>query len=166
MAILKGTKQKARAIENLMMNRKGSLYAVIGGCVGAVLTLAVCSVMPIGAQNGDATFGEIICTGLKVVDAKENVRIWLRAYEGEDGRIWVWGKGGSAVELRANEDGGAVFVEGRGWAAGLNTDEYGGRVWVNGKGSNKSRAALSVNEHSNGTVSTWDKNGDRLATLK
>ena len=63
MAILKGTKQKARAIENLMMNRKGSLYAVIGGCVGAVLTLAVCSVMPIGAQNGDATFGEIICTG-------------------------------------------------------------------------------------------------------
>lgn len=53
------------------MNRKACLYAVIGGIVGTVITLAVCSVMPLGAQNGDATFGEITCTGLKVVDTEE-----------------------------------------------------------------------------------------------
>ena len=46
------------------MKSKEGLYAVIGGIVGAVLTLAVCAVMPIGAQNGDATnasFESITC---------------------------------------------------------------------------------------------------------
>ena len=34
-----------------MMNKKERWYAVIGGCVGAVLTLVVCSFSPLGAQN-------------------------------------------------------------------------------------------------------------------
>ena len=33
------------------MNTKERFYAVIGGCVGAVLTLVVCSFSPLGAQN-------------------------------------------------------------------------------------------------------------------
>ncbi len=53
------------------MNRKESLYAVIGGCVGAILTMAVCSVLPLGAlsqsnRSGETSFGEINCTGLRV----------------------------------------------------------------------------------------------------
>lgn len=50
------------------MNTKSGFYAVIGGVVGVVLTLAVCSVMPIGAQSQpDATFGKISCSQLEVV---------------------------------------------------------------------------------------------------
>ena len=52
------------------MSSKERLYAVIGGCVGAVLTLVVCSFSPIGAQSQSGEFGEIICTGLTVVDTK------------------------------------------------------------------------------------------------
>ena len=32
------------------MRRKEGLYAVIGGCVGAVLTMVVCSFLQLGAQ--------------------------------------------------------------------------------------------------------------------
>lgn len=35
-----------------------------------------------------------------------------------------------------------------------------------GKGHETSRVAIEINEYGNGTVSTWDKNGYRLATLK
>ncbi|MDE0297733.1 MAG: hypothetical protein OXN17_03815 [Candidatus Poribacteria bacterium] len=51
------------------MNRKERLYAVIGGAVGAVLALTVCSFFPPGAQSQSNTFGEITCTRLKVVNA-------------------------------------------------------------------------------------------------
>ena len=37
---------------------------------------------------------------------------------------------------------------------------------VYGKGNTDSRAVMGVNEYGNGVVSTWDKNGDRLANLK
>lgn len=33
------------------MNRKASLYAVIGGCVGVVLTLSVCLFLPLRVQS-------------------------------------------------------------------------------------------------------------------
>ena len=67
------------------MRRKESVYAVIGGIVGAVLTLAVCSVMPLGAQNGNATFGEITCTKLNVVDAAGETNVYLGT--DEDGTV-------------------------------------------------------------------------------
>ena len=54
------------------MKAKEGLYAVIGGCVGAVLTLSVCSFSPLGAQSQSGEFGEIICSGLTVVDSKGN----------------------------------------------------------------------------------------------
>lgn len=76
-----------------MMNRKASLYAVIGGCVGAVLTMAVCSVIPLGAQNGDATFGEITCTRLKMVDAVGATLVTLDTF-GNGGVVAVMAKRG------------------------------------------------------------------------
>ena len=54
------------------MRRKEVLFAVIGGVVGAVLTLAAGSFSPIGAQNevGNAEFDTITCRALKVESPK------------------------------------------------------------------------------------------------
>ena len=179
------------------MRRKESLYAVIGGVVGAVVTMAVCSVMPIGAQNGDATFGEITCTGLNVVDAEGNARIMLVPIgsrqigrvsimsdsilvstdggmvhiDGDDKKgvgISVMG-GGKLASMTAHRDSALVEVSGitpDTGSAVLQTGEHGGRAGVYGKGDEKARAVIAVNEYGNGAVSTWDKNGYRLATLK
>ena len=50
------------------MKTKEGLYAIIGGCVGAVLTMVVCSFSPRGAQSqSDGNFGRITCTDLKVM---------------------------------------------------------------------------------------------------
>ncbi len=127
------------------MRRKESLYAVIGGVVGAVLTMVVSSVMPIRAQNGDTTFGEITCTGLNVVSAEGKTKVSLMTFA-DDGMVWVFGRAGGGVTL---------YV-----------DDHGGQVEVLGKGIDKTRAGMGVNEYGNGAVSTWDKNGYRLATLK
>ena len=263
------------------MRRKECLYAVIGGIVGAVLTMAMGSVLPIGAQNADGTFGEITCTKLNVVDAEGKIGVLLetvlnggrvsvggvgggvmlgvteyggtvdvygkegsvravmgaddegrgsvRVYgkkgslraemgtEDEGGMVAVWGKdfpekenfasavmridgegglvtvsspevpigvlmrvdhkGGSfsvrdaeksrAVFLDVQEHGGRVAVLGKDGtsAAKMDITEFGGNVGVFGKGSKESRAGMGVNEYGNGAVSTWDKNGYRLATL-
>lgn len=54
-----------------------------------------------------------------------------------------------------------------GKTAGMDIDEHGGRVYVFGKGVSKTaEAAITVDKYSNGAVGTWDKNGNRLATLK
>lgn len=74
------------------MNTKCGLYAVIGGVVGAILTMAVCSVMPIGAQNGDATFGEITCSRLNVVDDGGKLRVGLNADSEHGGALAVSGQ--------------------------------------------------------------------------
>ena len=52
------------------MRRKEALYAVIGGIVGAVLTIAAGSFSPLEAQNevGDAEFDTITCRLMKLVD--------------------------------------------------------------------------------------------------
>ena len=69
------------------MKKKEMLYAVIGGCVGAVLTMAVCSVSPLHGN-----FGKIICKKLKVVgsDGKPRVTLSIGEY---GGRVNVFGGG-------------------------------------------------------------------------
>ena len=201
------------------MRRKECLYAVIGGVVGAVLTMAVCSVLPLGAQSqSDGVFGEITCTGLKVVNAEGITRVEL--FDNEDGGgiwivgedlwearlnsgelsvgnrrewttlhregLWVLGKDGGSVQLvntaqggrvsvddnvviDATEHGGRVTVFGKGSdesRAVMKSGEHGGSVIVFGKGDSKGQAGMGVNEYGNGGVSTWDKNGYRLTTLK
>ena len=58
---------------------KERLYAAIGGCVGAVLTLVVCSFSPLGAQSqSDVNFGKITCTELVVADKiPHGSRVWI-----------------------------------------------------------------------------------------
>lgn len=168
------------------MNTKGSLYAVIGGVVGAVLTLAVCSVMPIGAQNGDVTFGEITCTGLRVVDAVELSKIQL-AYDENGGRIVVSnskdgtvgvsmginqeGGGGISVSsperpvaamISIGDDGGFVIVgPGVGEHGGviMGVDKNGGLIHVEGKGSTAA-VQVSINEHG-GDVGVFGNGSDK-----
>ena len=174
------------------MKTKEAWYAVIGGVVGAVLTMMAGSVVPTGAQDETTglNVGEITCTGLSVVDAEGNTRIWLTSFLG-GGTVGVFGKKGGGVMLNVNDNGGWVEVFDNGVntriAMGatekggsvvvsdsdgntnveIATTEHGGQIGVFGKGGDgKPRAVMQVNEYGNGAVSTWDKNSYRLATLK
>ena len=168
------------------MNTKGSLYAVIGGVVGAVLTLAVCSVMPIGAQSGDATFGEITCTGLRVIDAVGRAKTQLY-YDKDGGRIAVYTnkdrvvgvsmginqeRGGViavssaersiAAMISVDDDGGFVIVwQGVGEHGGviMGVDKNGGLIHVEGKGSTAA-VQVSINEHG-GDVGVFGNGSDK-----
>ena len=164
------------------MRRKESLYAVIGGIVGAVLVLAVCSVMPIGAQNEDGDFGHIYCRSLTVVKDLPNkekdppgrsillpmVSLAVNEYGGFVIAHSASGLGRATMEN--SESGGVVEVTGRRMAieadgkASLGVNEYGGMVTVTGK--EKRRAILGVSNVGHGLVRTFDKNGYYLATLK
>ena len=104
-----------------MMNRKVGLYAVIGGVVGAVLTMAVGSVLPLGAQSQSDNFGEITCTGLKVVNPDGKALIKLSA-ENMGGFVQIWSKKYSP--------GGVVF---------LGASKYGGHVMCQSTASNARR---------------------------
>ena len=82
------------------------------------------------------------------------------------GLVEVYGKTG-VVRLATDENGRLVSVanETDNRKAKLGINEHGDSVAVYGKGSNKSRAIITVNEYGSRAVSTWDKNGYRLATL-
>ena len=83
------------------------------------------------------------CDSLRVVD--------------EDGHTKVW--------LNASDRGGRVEVYGKVGRAALSIGDHGGRVSVYGTGDSKSKVVMSVNEHGNGGVSSWDRNGYRLGGL-
>ena len=72
------------------MKKKEAWYAVIGGIVGAVLTMAAAQFAP--------HVGRITCTDLEVVDSKGNPRVRLSADE-YGGRVHVLGDGVSAAML-------------------------------------------------------------------
>ena len=193
------------------MKRREVLFAVIGGVVGAVLVMAVGAIAPLGAQSQSDSFGEITCTGLKVVDSDGRMQIILSATSSR-GSVLVFGKEGFA-HVGVDKYGGAVSVAGysgdelfggtgvlgiskyggdvlvksekHDGHAGIGLNEHGGRVQAAGDNTNvvmrvnerggrvavygndgKQRVGMGVNEYGNGAVSTWDKNGYRLATLK
>ena len=171
------------------MQRKEALYAVIGGVVGAVLTMAAGSFSPLGAQDGavDLNVGEITCTGLKVVDEASETRVWLRGMEDEamvgvydkDARVivrarehvrgvLVFGKNGkpkASMIDRDGQDGGLVGVSGKDGEAQaiMGVVEDGGMVTVRSKDS-EVRAIMSAEEHG-GMVSIHSKNGEGRAAM-
>ena len=151
------------------MRRKESLYAVIGGVVGAVLAMAAGHVVPIGAQNGDATFGAITCTELRVLDVAGRTGT-LVGHDDNGGYVVVYNKDFgtttgvgvaqmsinesgdgelsalSAVgvaKMRADGDGGAVEILGRSGAIMMKFSEYGGRIVAGGR-KNSGLAQLGV----------------------
>ena len=89
---------------------------------------------------------------------------------GEDGgSVRVFGKDGEgSAQMVINDNGGSVAVRGKDGegSAKMAINDNGGSVAVHGKGNTDSRAVMGVNEYGNGAVSTWDKNGYRLTTLK
>ena len=142
---------------------------------------------PIGAENEppDAEFGkitcrEIICSGISVThsDSSEYVTlipssIMMFSSEGLGAHISVNGRTGMLslgkrgdVSILGGESSRYIRVKGENGSVTMDVDEHGGRVAVFGKGSDESRAIMGVDEYGNGAVSTWDKNGYRLATLK
>ena len=160
------------------MNTKERLYAVIGGCVGAVLTMLVCSFLPLGAQSqSDGHFDEITCRRLRVVadngsDSETTIDLMGMLVKGAGLRTHIFPMG---IQIRnsngvTNMTGGVISVkktdDNDPRAVKLGIDEYGGLVEVFGKGDYTSRAVMGVNQYGNGAVNTWDKNGYRLGNLK
>ena len=77
-------------------------------------------------------------------------------------------KSQTVVSIGHNDEknSGILSVNGESGSVEILANDYGGKVSVFGKGSNGSRAIMGVNEYGNGAVSTWDKNGYRLGTLR
>ena len=169
------------------MKKKEAWCAMIGGVVGAVLTLVVCSFSPLGAQiPSDGNFNKITCTELEVVRPDRTSAALIFANEnggfiiviGADGKLAagigvgthggtvdVYGKNTEArATMGVNKHGGilGVYSKNADARASMDVNEHGGRVGVFGSNSCESRAAITINEYGNGAVSTWDKNGYRL----
>ncbi len=144
------------------MRRIEMLYAVIGGIVGTVLTMAVGTLAPLGAKDEpvDLNAGRITCRELDVVDAKGNIRAGLNTSE-FGGSVFVVGKLGKGAEMHVTKYGGAVFVWGKEakGGAGMHLEGFGGKVYVEGRGFKE--AALSIDENG-GRVSVEGKEGNEL----
>ena len=123
------------------MQTKERLYAVIGGIVGAALTLAVCSFSPLGAQSqSDGSFDVITCRELKVVDSEGKHHVFISSEE-HGGSIGVYGE-------KIDEHGGRVNVSGNRGGAWMSIGGHGGFVTVYNKdGKNGDGAMMSVDEH-------------------
>ena len=163
------------------------LYAVIGGCVGAFITMLMCSFDPLGAQSReDGNFGVLNCRELQVLDSEGNHHIWISSNE-DGGSIGVYGAPG-AVLMTINEEGGWITVAGHEGGAWMTLEVYGGIVSVfsndrkEGVGAilgiakdggevtvlsgKETKATMGVDEYGNGVVATWDKDYSRTAELK
>ncbi len=146
------------------MKAKEQWYAVIGGCVGAVLTLVVCSFFPLGAQSqSDVNFGKITCTELEVLrpDGRGGALIGVNEH---GGIVYLVGQDGELkVHISTDEHGGIVSVgkKSKQLAVGLGIDKHGGGAVMAGK-DGKVKVVMGVDEFGNGEVVTWDKNGFRL----
>ena len=163
------------------MRRKEVLFAVIGGIVGAVLTMAAGSFSPLGAHDEKANLnvGEITCTRLSVVD-EDGLRVLIDkgvAVLSKDGAgmasMVIDGHGGvveavrgdldknreSWASMSVNEHGVFVYVvgkDGESWA-GMVIGEHGGVVSMNGKDAN-SKAGIGIDEIG-GVVNLYGKDG-------
>ena len=122
-------------------------------------------------KDGEGTAGMKITEygGLVTVHGKDGEGMAGMSIYKNGGSVSVYGKDGEGVAgMNIYKNGGSVYVHRKdgGGMARMEIDEDGGSVYVHGKGNSVRRAVMGVNEYGNGAVSTWDKNGYRLATLK
>ena len=158
----------------------GSYMVVVVLLVGIIIGLCV---SPLTAQRHDA-FGEIVCTGITIVDENGAELVQLGA-DKLGGHVHVLGTNGVArvsmfiidsggyfglldnigkagVALHNNNRGGLVGVQNKEgvFQASLGISQYGGRVDVqNQKG--KGSATIGIDEYGDGRVALWDKHGRR-----
>ena len=95
------------------MKRKEVLIAVIGGFVGALVTMGVGLFVPVGvvaqSQNQAATFGTITCRMIRVVDNEGEIRAVMSAYEHGGDVSVANNQGNYSASMNADENGnGAV----------------------------------------------------------
>lgn len=133
-------------------------YIALGGLLMLVGMLAS-RLTPLGAQGGmDSNFGEITCTGLKVVDTRGRVRVSLSPDSLMGGNVFVYGDSdhGELVGagLAVGTHGGLISVFGKvAGCASLGIDAHGGRVFVFEKSGGAPRAAMTINKYGHGAVS-------------
>ena len=148
--------------DNELMKRELVYAAVVGGCVGTLLTLLLGSVVPLGAQSGgDGHFDVVTCKEVKVVDAEGKGVSIQSVYS--SGYIVVDGSDGSKVTISGGPDSGRPFIhvfgkENEG-SAGISIDDNGGCVEVFGKEDLGLRAEMRIRTNGNGEVSTWGRSG-------
>ena len=144
------------------MNTKEQLYAVIGGGVGAILTMVVCSFSPLGAQSKAENLGDIVCENIRCSGISVNGSMMLRGgslfpeesnLTVRDGKVFIGSSatsgGGSASMGIGKSGGGYVLVVAGGEnsaRARMDVGEYSGRVRVYGNSGREVRAGMSSNE--------------------
>ena len=165
------------------MNQKASLYAVVGGVVGAVLAMVVGGLTPLGAQNENATFDTLTCRSLTVADGGNKMDIQphgIVIMSTEKGGAVIIGsdhvlvmRDGKRVSITIGEQGGTILVSGQirsrlrkegtweetfndGKAVVIGIDDHGGKVKVDGKGA---AAEMQVTEYG-GYVNVYGNNDD------
>ena len=83
------------------MKRKDILIAVIGGCIGALVTMGVGLFAPVGvvaqSYDQDASFGTITCRNIEVVELYPTKGGWrdipmvIIGSDEDGGSVTVWG---------------------------------------------------------------------------
>ena len=132
-----------------VMRRKEALFAVIGGIVGAVLTMVAGSFSPLGAQSqgADVSFGTITCEKL------------MAGAVGSRGIFVADSDNKLVVEIGSDEHGGVVSVgNGDKGSVEMSMDEHGGELHVIGN-DGKERADMGVIADS-GVVGVHGDDGD------
>ena len=136
--------------------------------------------------------GKVMISGIGPRSGRPFIHVFGKEKEGSagisidenGGRVEIFGKGKSGLQAEmniTNDGNGEVIVWGRSGSAAMGVGKYGGRAEFYGPtptlffmpmtddwrlGARSSCAAIGINEHGNGGVTTWDKNGDRTADLK
>ena len=136
--------------------------------------------------------GKVMISGIGPDSGRPFIHVFGKEKEGSagisiddnGGCVEVFGKEdlGLRAEMRIRTNGnGEVSTLGRSGFAAMGVGKYGGRAEFYGPTrtlffarmgddwrlrATSSCAAIGINEHGNGGVTTWDRNGDRLAELK
>ena len=145
------------------MKRKEMLYAVIGGCFGAVLTLIVGLFTPMSvvakSQPTDAEFDKITCREIEVVNNAGKTVIKL--YDtGDGGNVVAYNSAGKScvsLGMGTNKYGGYVSVQGVDGEIGKKTGvqlaagKLTGSVTVWGR-DRRGSASMSTDKHGGGVI--------------
>ena len=145
------------------MKVKERLYAVIGGIVGSLVTLAVCSFAPLGAQSEeDVNFDVVTCRELRVVDSKGKHHVSI-VIEEHGGSVGVYGETGVAL-MTIDERGGRINVSGNRGGAWMSIGGHGGFVSVHDTDGKEGGGVLMGVEKHGGMVWAYS-GGDPKATM-
>ena len=108
-----------------MIFRQKLTYTALGGVL-VLVGMLFSSISPLTAQRN--VFGETTIVGqLTVVDKDGKERVRLSAEDG--GNVFVWGKGGGLVHLFAGDYGGGIRVcQMMVPLVSINYDGFGGRI--------------------------------------